>query len=91
MLTFTTNWVEVLANTTVMSAKIDGVIEQIGAFNRYQVWQQFVAGLAAFVSAFHFLMIVFHFVDVKYRYVLSLRHLQKWDELLILILNVLKV
>lgn len=50
-----------------MSTKIDGVIERLGALSYYQVWQQVVAGFASVIGALHFLMIVFHFVDVRHR------------------------
>mgnify|MGYP001793061770 CR=1 FL=1 len=50
-----------------MPTKVDGVLEQLGPFGPYQFWQQIYTGVPSFVAALHFLIIVFHFVDVRHR------------------------
>jgi len=47
--------------------KIDSVLEKSGAFGRYQWFQIFLGALGPFITACHFLVIVFHSITPKHR------------------------
>jgi len=54
---------------TSTKSKIDHVIEQAGAFGKYQWLQLLCLCMGSFLAAFHFLIIVFHSITPKHRLV----------------------
>ncbi|KAF6040834.1 hypothetical protein EB796_000867 [Bugula neritina] len=52
---------------TSTKSKIDYVIEQAGAFGKYQWLQLLCLCMGSFLAAFHFLIIVFHSITPKHR------------------------
>jgi len=58
---------------TSTKSKIDYVIEQAGAFGKYQWLQLLCLCMGSFLAAFHFLIIVFHSITPKHRLVAYLQ------------------